>query len=59
MSEHCVRNTYEAIFALIDVQEIWRRTRPFHKLCEDDKKELSILLKKARKSIENIEGEML
>jgi len=59
MSERSVQNTYNAIFALIDVQEIWRRTRPFHNLSEDDKKELAALLQKTRKCVDNIEEEVV
>jgi hypothetical protein len=54
-----VHNTYNAIFALIDIQEIWRRTRPFHTLSDGDKEELASLLKKARTSLDKIEEEML
>lgn len=59
MSERSVHNTYNAIFALIDIQEIWRRTRPFHTLSDGDKEELASLLKKARTSLDKIEEEML
>ena len=59
MSERSVQNTYNAIFALIDIQEIWRRTRPFHTLSERDREELTSLLDKVRTSLDTIEEEML
>ncbi|HHN81292.1 MAG TPA: hypothetical protein ENN11_01560 [Methanomicrobia archaeon] len=59
MSERSVQNTYNAIFALIDIQEVWRRTRPFHSLSERDREELISLLEKVRTSLDTIEEEML
>lgn len=59
MSERSVQNTYNAIFALIDIQEVWRRTRPFHSLSERDREELASLLEKVRTSLDTIEEEML
>lgn len=59
MSERSVTHTYNAIFGLIDIQEIWRRTRPAHMLSDADKEELAVLLQSVRKSLDAIEGEML
>lgn len=59
MSERSVTNTYNAVFNLIDIQEIWRRTRPSHALSDADKEELAALLQSVRKSLDAIEGEML
>jgi len=57
MSERCVRATYDAIFALIDIQEIWRKTRPAHDLESSEKEQLLRLLSKARGSLDSIEEE--
>jgi len=58
MSERSVSNTYAAMFALIDIQELWRRTRPTHALSEGDKAELVSLLAAARAALDVIEEEM-
>ncbi len=59
MSERSVTNTYNAMFGLIDIQELWRKTRPSHILSDAEKEELSALLQSVRKSLDAIEGEML
>jgi len=59
MSELSVNMTYEAIYSLIDIQEIWRRTRPQHDLSAADKDELIKLIAKVRRSMDKIEGEVL
>jgi len=59
MSERSVSMTYEAIYSLIDIQEIWRRTRPMHQLTDADKEELTKLIAKVRNAMDKIEGEAL
>ncbi|HOP09020.1 MAG TPA: DUF2100 domain-containing protein [Candidatus Methanofastidiosa archaeon] len=59
MSELSVSKTYEAIYSLIDIQEIWRRTRPKHELSDEDKEELAGLIAKVRNAMDKIEGEAL
>jgi len=59
MSELSINKTYEAIYALIDIQQIWRDTRPKHDLSEQERQELSKLIDKVRKSLDKIEGDAL
>lgn len=59
MSERSVTHTYTAMFGLIDIQELWRKTRPSHAFSEADKAELAALLQAVRASLDAIEEEML
>ncbi len=59
MSERSVTNTYNAMFGLIDIQELWRKTRPAHALSDTEKGELVALLQSVRKSLDAIEEEVL
>jgi hypothetical protein len=47
------------MFGLIDIQELWRKTRPSHAFSEADKAELAALLQAVRASLDAIEEEML
>jgi cytochrome c556 len=53
-----VEKTFEALFALEDLREIWRKTAPFHNLTNKQKKEAKAILNKVRKTLDEIEGEI-
>lgn len=46
--------TFDALYALTDLREIWRKTAPFHSLDEKTKKKAIKLLKRAQKDIERL-----
>lgn len=53
MSEQ-VSLTFDALYALTDLRELWRKTAPFHSLDEKEKKKAIKLLKRAQKDIISI-----
>jgi hypothetical protein len=53
MSKH-VSLTFDALHALTDLSELWRKTAPFHSLSEKEKKKAIKLLKRAQKDIISI-----
>jgi len=59
MSEKAVQETFEALFALTDLRQIFRETKPDHKLNDEQKKKVEELLKSARKSLGIIEEELI
>ncbi len=46
--------TFDALYALTDLRELWRKTAPTHSLNEKEKKKAIKLLKRAQKDIINI-----
>jgi len=52
-----VENTFEALFALEDLREVWRRTAPFHNLTKEQKEEVKAILNRVRRTLDEIEGE--
>jgi Sep-tRNA:Cys-tRNA synthetase len=53
-----VEKTFEALFALEDLREIWRKTAPFHHLTKEQKEEAEAILNRVRKALDEIEGEI-
>jgi len=53
-----VEKTFEALFALEDLREVWRRTAPFHNLTKEQKKVMKTILNRARRALDEIEGEI-
>jgi len=58
MTTKIVEKTFEALFALEDLREIWRKTAPFHNLTKEQKEEAKAILNKVRKILDEIEGEI-
>jgi len=58
MTTKIVEKTFEALFALEDLREIWRKTAPFHNLTKEQKGEAKAILNKVRKTLDEIEGEI-
>jgi hypothetical protein len=46
--------TFDALYALTDLRELWRKTAPFHLLDEKAEKKAITLLKRAQKDIERL-----
>jgi hypothetical protein len=59
MSEKAVQETFEALFALTDLRQIFRETKPDHKLNDEQKKKVEEILKSVRKSLGIIEEELI
>jgi len=53
-----VEKTFEALFALEDLREVWRRTAPFHNLTKEQKEGVKAILNRARRALDEIEGEI-
>jgi len=50
-----VEKTFEALFALEDLREIWRRTAPLHQLTDKEKVEVRAILSRVREILRQIE----
>ena len=50
-----VEKTFESLFLLEDLREIWRKTVPEHKLIEEQKKQVNEILNKIRKNLDDIQ----
>ena len=50
-----VEKTFESLFLLEDLREIWRKAVPEHKLIEEQKKQVNEILNKIRKNLDDIE----
>ncbi len=58
MSEKAVEKTFEALFALTDLRQIFRETKPLYELTDEQRKQLKEILERVRKNLEEIEKEM-
>jgi len=58
MREKIVEKTFEALFALEDLREILRKTAPFDKLDESQKRDVLEVLRKTRAALDAIEEEL-
>jgi hypothetical protein len=59
MSEKAVQETFEALFALTDLRQIFRETKPDHKLNDEQKKKVEEIIKSVRQSLGIIEKELI
>jgi hypothetical protein len=59
MSEKAVYETFEALFALTDLRQLFRETKPLFKFSEEQKDEVRRILERVRRSLEIIERETL
>jgi len=55
LTEKQVEKTFEAMFALEELREIWRLTKPDHKLTKEQKEQVKEILEKVRKALDEIE----
>jgi cytochrome c556 len=58
MTANIVEKTFEALFDLEDLREIWRKTAPFHNLTKKQKEEAEAILNRVRKALDEIEREI-
>jgi Sep-tRNA:Cys-tRNA synthetase len=52
------KSTFEALFAIEDLREILRETAPFHKLTNEQKRQVRDILSRIKKALDEIEGEL-
>ena len=59
MTEKAVEETFAALFALTDLRQIFRDTKPTYQFNSEQKKQISDILKKVRQSLDAIEKELI
>jgi hypothetical protein len=59
MSERAVKETFEALFALTDLRQIFRETKPLYKLDEAQKARVREILERVRTSLRVVQEELL
>ena len=59
MSEKVVNETFQALFALTDLRQILRDTKPFYKFNTDQKKRVIEICNSVKQSIDKIEKELI
>ncbi len=59
MSEKTVRETFEALFALTELRQVLRETKPTHKLNEEQKEKVRKIIEDVRRSLSIIEEELM
>ncbi|KYC44327.1 MAG: hypothetical protein APG12_01589 [Candidatus Methanofastidiosum methylothiophilum] len=52
--EDVVENTFDMAFLIEDLREIWRKTAPFHKLNDDEKKQVLSIIENIKKKCDLI-----
>ncbi|MBN2518194.1 MAG: hypothetical protein JXB14_05075 [Candidatus Altiarchaeota archaeon] len=52
-----VDETFEALFALTDIRQLWRETKPGYKLTPEQKELLKKKMERVKKALEAIEEE--
>ena len=59
MSEKAVMETFEALFALTDLRQIFRETKPTYELSAEQRRKVREIIERVRRSLEVIEREMI
>lgn len=59
MKEKAVFATFKALFALTDLRQIFRETKPTHKLNLERIAKVKIIIGQVRRSLDTIEEELL
>jgi len=59
MNEKAVYETFEAIFALTELRQLFRETKPLFNFSEEQRKEVQRILERVRRSLEIIKEETL
>ncbi len=58
MTRKQVEKTFQALYALEDLRELWRKTTPHHKLAPEQRIEAKALISKIRTAVDDIEREL-
>lgn len=59
MSDEAVQETFEALFALTDLRQIFRETKPTYKLTDEQLQKVKEIIEKVRHSADVIEKELV
>ena len=59
MSRNAVEKTFEALFALTDLRQIFRDTKPEYRLNDEKREEIRRILGTVRECVDVIEREMI
>lgn len=59
MTKKAVEETFAALFALTDLRQIFRDTKPTYQFNSEQKKEAREIIEKVRQSLETIEKELI
>ena len=59
MSEKSVQETFEALFALTELRQVFRETKPTHKLTEEQKEKVKKIIEDVRRSLSIIEEDLI
>ena len=59
MSEKSVQETFEALFALTELRQVLRETKPTHKLNEEQKAKVRKIIEDVRRSLSIIEEDLI
>jgi hypothetical protein len=59
VSEIAVKETFRALFALTDLRQIFRETKPNYTLNKDQKEKVHSIIENVRQSLDIIETELL
>jgi len=59
MTEKAVEETFAALFALIDLRQIFRDTKPTYQFNSKQRREIEQIIEKVRQSLEVIEKELM
>lgn len=59
MAEKAVEETFKILFALIDLRQIFRETKPTYRLSTEQKEKIKEILEEVRQSLNVIEKELM
>jgi len=59
MTERAVEETFAALFALIDLRQIFRDTKPTYQLNKEQERKIREITKNVRQSLDVIEKELI
>jgi len=59
MTEKAVEETFAALFALIDLRQIFRETKPTYKFNSEQKRRIREIVERVRQSLCTIEKELI
>jgi len=59
MVEKSVEETFAALFALTDLRQIFRDTKPTYQFNKEQKRQIKEIIKKVRQSLDVIEKELI
>lgn len=59
MTEKAVEETFSALFALTDLRQIFRDTKPAYRFNSEQKRQIKEIIEKVRQSLDVIERELM